>query len=191
MMNSFTPSYLTSLVPQPVSNLSRYNLRNSTDLQSINARTKQYYHSFPPSAVRAWNNLPVETKQSASLQCFKNYLKKNTQTQVPKHYYIGSRRAQILHTRLRTNCSSLNLHLFLKNITESPLCRCGSIENTEHFFLYCRYHQAQRDELISVITPYQVPTTNLFLYGDENLSEQTNKLIFESVQTFIIGTKRF
>ena len=191
MMNSFTPSYLTSLVPQPVSNLSRYNLRNSTDLQSINARTKQYYHSFLPSAVRAWNNLPVETKQSASLQCFKNYLKKNTQTQVPKHYYIGSRRAQILHTRLRTNCSSLNLHLFLKNITESPLCRCGSIENTEHFFLYCRYHQAQRDELISVITPYQVPTTNLFLYGDENLSEHTNKLIFESVQTFIIGTKRF
>ena len=76
MMNSLTPLYLTSLVPQPVSNLSRYNLRNSNDLQSINARTKQYYHSFLPSAVRAWNNLPLETKQSASLQCFKNYLKK-------------------------------------------------------------------------------------------------------------------
>ena len=191
MMNSLTPLYLTSLVPQPVSNLSRYNLRNSNDLQSINARTKQYYHSFLPCTVRAWNNLPVETKQSASLQCFKNSLKKNTETQVPKHYYFGSRRAQILHTRLRTNCSSLNLHLFLKNITESPLCRCGSIENTEHFFLYCRYHQAQPDELISVIRPYHVPTTNLFLYGDDNLSEHTNKLIFESVQTFIIGTKRF
>ena len=65
MMNSFTPSYLTSLVPQPVSNLSRYNLRNSIDLQSINARTKQYYHSFLPSAVRAWNNLPVETREQA------------------------------------------------------------------------------------------------------------------------------
>ena len=83
------------------------------------------------------------------------------------------------------------LHLFLKNITESPLCRCGSIDNTEHFFLYCRFHQAQRDELISVITPYQAPTTNLFLYGDENLSEQTNKLLFESVQTFVIGIKHF
>ena len=80
MMNSFTPSYLTSLVPQPVINLSRYNLRNPNDRQSINARTKQYYHSFLPSAVRAWNNLPVETKQSASLHCFKNFLKKNTQT---------------------------------------------------------------------------------------------------------------
>ena len=111
-MNSLTPLYHTSLVPQPVSNLSRYNLRNSNDLQSINGRTKQYYHSFLPSAVRAWDNLPREAKQSASLQCFKNSLKTNTQSYVSKHYYIGSRRAQILHTRLRTNCSSLNLHLF-------------------------------------------------------------------------------
>ena len=132
----------------------------------------------------------MEINQSASLQCFKNSLKKNTQTQVPKYYYIGSGRAQVLHTRLRTNCSSLNLHLFLKNIIESPLCRCGRLR-TQSIFLYCRYHQAQRDELISVITPYQVPTTSLFLYGDENLSEQTNTLIFESVQTVIVGIKRF
>ena len=74
MMNSLTPLYLKSLVPQPVSNLSRYNLHNSNYLQSINARTKQYYHSVLPSAVRAWNNLPVETKQSAVMQYFKNYL---------------------------------------------------------------------------------------------------------------------
>ena len=136
MMNSFTPSYLTSLVPQPVTNLSRYNLRNSTDLQSINDRTKQYYHSFLPSAERAWNNLPVETKQSASLQCFKNYLKKNTQTQVPKHYYIGSRRAQILHTRLRTNCSSLNLHLFLKNILLNHHYVGAAVLRTQSIFFF-------------------------------------------------------
>ena len=191
MMNSLAPIYLTSLVPQPVCNLSRYNLRNSNDLQFINARTNQYYYSFLPSTVRAWNNLPVEIKQSASVQCFKNSLKNHRQPQIPKYYYVGSRRAQVLHTRLRTNCSSLNLHLFLKNITDSPLCRCGSIENTEHFFLYCRYYQDQRDELLSVVTPYQVPTVNLFLYGDTTLSQYTNTIIFESVQKFIIGTKRF
>ena len=80
------------------------------------------------------------------------------------------------------NCSSLNLHLFLKIITDSPLCRCGSIENTEHFFLYCRYYQDQRDELLSVI---------LFLYDDKTLSQYTNTIIFECVQKFITGTKRF
>ena len=75
MMNSLAPTYLTSLVPQPVSNLSRFNLRNFNDLQFTNARTNQYYNSFLPSTVRAWNNLPVEIKQSASVQCFKNSLK--------------------------------------------------------------------------------------------------------------------
>lgn len=133
----------------------------------------------------------MEIKQSASLQCFKNSLKNHRQPPVPKYYYIGSRRAQVLHTRLRTNCSSLNLHLFLKNITESPLCQCGSIENTEHYFLYCKYYQDQRDELLSVVTPYHIPTVNLFLYGDKTLSQHTNTIIFESVQKFIVGTKRF
>ena len=71
MMNSLAPTYLTFLVPQPVCNLSRYNLHNSNDLQFINTRTNQYYYSFLPSTVRAWNNLPVEIKQSASVQCFK------------------------------------------------------------------------------------------------------------------------
>ena len=48
-----TPLYLSSLVPQSVSNLSRYNLRNSNDLQTIDARTYQYDNSFfLPSSVR-------------------------------------------------------------------------------------------------------------------------------------------
>ena len=53
MMHNITPLYLSSLVPQSVSNLSRYNLRNSNDLQTIDARTTQYYNSFLPSSVRA------------------------------------------------------------------------------------------------------------------------------------------
>ena len=53
MIYNFTPSYLSSLVPPSTSNLSRYNLRNSNDLQTIVARTNQYYNSFLPSAVRS------------------------------------------------------------------------------------------------------------------------------------------
>ena len=59
MMYNFTPPYLSSLVPPSISSLSRYNLRNSNDLQ-IDTRTNQYYNSFLTSAVRSWNNLPVE-----------------------------------------------------------------------------------------------------------------------------------
>ena len=74
-------------------------------------------------------------KQSDSVNSFKRLLNKGKST-VPNHYYIGSRKARILHTRILTNCSSLNLDLFLKNVTELQLCRCGSIEDAQHFFFH-------------------------------------------------------
>ena len=39
-----------------VSNISRYNLRNSSNLQAIDARTTLYYNSFLPSTVRDWSD---------------------------------------------------------------------------------------------------------------------------------------
>lgn len=190
MAYELTPSYLSTLVPQSVSAISRYNLRNSNDLQTIDARTTLYYNSFLPSSVRAWNNLPLEVKQAESANSFKYLLNKDKEL-VPKHYYVGTRNAQILHARLRTNCSSLNLDLFLKNISDSPLCRCGSVENTQHFFFHCRRYQFQRLELLNSISQYHIPSLQLLLYGDSSLSYETNKNIFERVHKFILDTKRF
>ena len=190
MMHNTTPLYLSSLVPQSVSNLSRYNLRNSNDLQTIDARTNQYYNSFLPSSVRAWNNLSVEAKQCESVNTFKCLLQKEKKA-VPKHYYTGCRKGQILLTRLRTNCSSLNFDFFVKNISDSPLCLCGSIENAQHFFFHCTKYQAQRNKLINAISPYQYPSLNLFLYGDLSMPQDVNSIIFEKVYKYIISTKRF
>ncbi|MEW8546021.1 MAG: reverse transcriptase domain-containing protein, partial [Candidatus Thiodiazotropha sp.] len=190
MMHNITPLYLSSLIPQTVSNTSRYNLRNSNDLQTIDARTNQYYRSFLPSSVRAWNNLSVEAKQCDSVTSFKYVLQKD-KSKVPKHFYSGCRKSQILLTRLRTNCSSLNFDLFVKNIADSPLCRCGSIENAQHFFFHCTFYQAQRNELLNAVSPYQYPTLNLFLYGDLSLSQEINKTIFDIVYKFVVDSKRF
>ena len=77
-MYNFTPPYLSSLVPPSITNVSRYNLRNSNDLQTIDARTNQYYNFFfLPSAVRSWNNLPVEAKELGSVNSFKRFLNQN------------------------------------------------------------------------------------------------------------------
>ena len=147
---------------------------------------------FLPSTTRDWNSLSVETKQSEYVNSFKHLLTKGKST-VPDHYYIGSRKAQILHTRIRTNCSSLNLDLFVKNITESPLCRCGSIENAQHFFFYCKYFEVQRRELLNAISPYVNPSLKLLLTGDSTLSPQINNEITLKVHTckYIIDTHRF
>ena len=126
MKSNLCPGYLSSLVPQTVNSASRYNLRNANDLQTINARTSLYYNSFLPSTIRAWNNLPIEAKQMESVNAFKYVLKKKY-VPVPKYFYTCKRKVETLHTRLRTNCSSLNLALFIKNISDFPMCTCGII----------------------------------------------------------------
>ena len=63
MKNNLTPPYLSSLVPQTVGQTTRYSLRNSNDLQTIQSRTTLYSNSFLPSTFRDWNNLTPEVRQ--------------------------------------------------------------------------------------------------------------------------------
>ena len=113
MQHDLVPNYLSSLVPLSVSELSRYNLRNANDNSKLHCRTQQYYKSFLPTVVRDWNGLPEEAKQLNSLLSFKTYLNRERK-KVPKLFYYGRRKYQILHTRLRTGCSALNNDLYLK-----------------------------------------------------------------------------
>ena len=112
---------------------------------------------------------------------------------IPKHFYTGSRQHQILHTRLRTGCNSLNNDLFLKNIVDSPLCACmsGDIENAEHYFLKCRRYDEYRLELYREVTQYSEVTLYVLLKGKETLSVETNIDIFKTVQKILLSTKRF
>ena len=93
-----------------------------------------------------------------------------------------------VHTRLRTNCSSLNLDLFIKSVSNSPLCVCGSLEDTQHYFFHCPNFTQQRIELLNEISRYSTPSLTLFLYGDLTLSYETNVLIFQAVHIYVQHT---
>ena len=107
MANGQSPWYLSDLVPITVNNSSNYNLRISNNIHLVNARTSLYFNSFPPSAVCDWNNISDEHRNVDSVMAFKNFLGRDKPV-VPKHYLFGNRKEQILHTRIRTNCSVLN-----------------------------------------------------------------------------------
>ena len=77
MKSNLCPNYLSSLVPQTVQHRSRYNLRNSNDLDPINARTTLYYNSLLPSSIRAWNDLPESATQTESVNAFKTLRNKD------------------------------------------------------------------------------------------------------------------
>ena len=184
MTNALSPLYLSSLVPQTVSNASRYNVRNSSDLQTVEAPTSLFYNSSLPSTVRAWNSLPSTTKPDSN-NSFKYFLNKDKDS-IPKYYYAGSRKTQIFHTRLRTNCSSLKLDFFLKNMSDSPFCLCGSIEDAQHFFFHCGNYQLHQTVLRDAVSQYQNPNLILLLHGDKALSTEINTTVFEKVQAFIL-----
>ena len=98
MNHNLAPENLSSLIPQQVSNTSRYNLRNSDNIKAIRVKTTQYQKFFLLSILKNWNDLPTEAKQIStySLGSFKYFLKKDKKF-VSKHYYFGNRKTHFTH----------------------------------------------------------------------------------------------
>ena len=190
MKNGLCPDYLASLLPATVGSVSTYPLRNSSDLQTLHTNSRLYYTSFLPSAVRDWNELPEQTRNSPSLNIFKNRLNSNLITP-PRYYNTGKRLGQIYHARLRTACSPLRQHLYSKYIVDSPYCTCGDIEDTHHFLFVCHQFTDLRRDLMNSVSDICQPNLNVLLCGDISLTFDQNKQIFEAVQEFIIKSKRF
>ena len=125
------------------------------------------------------------------MSSFKRSLLLSNSIEVPTYYVTGSRIAQVLHTRLRTNCSALNLTLFQRNLIESPLCQCGEVESAEHYLMTCNRYTLIRDKLLTDVNRLGVASIKLFLFGDNSLTTEQNKSIFTAVQSFIISSNRF
>ncbi|MCG8033229.1 MAG: hypothetical protein JAZ03_13755 [Candidatus Thiodiazotropha taylori] len=190
MNNNITPTYLSALVPPLVENTTVYGLRNSTNIRQTMSRTQLYYNSFLPSSIRVWNELSPDIRDVNSVEIFKSRINEN-QSKPPKYYYIGERSAQIQHARLRTSCSSLNHHLFLKNIVNDPNCTCGTAETTKHYLLECQRYNRIRIDMMAKATEHCQPTTNTLLFGHTELTYNQNCEIFLAVQKFITDSKRF
>ena len=167
MVNGLASTYLNHLVPSLVQNQSQYSLRNSNNILSVQAKSTVYFNSLFPSVIRACNNLPVEIRNSTSVTQFKcKHINKP-----PIWFYVGSRKAQIFHTRLRLECSSLRHHLYRKSLIDFPLCSCGRSETTKHFFFECLNHHLTRTRVLSDILHLPLKT---YLFGDSSLSREEN-----------------
>ena len=190
MKNGLCPDYLVSLVPATVGSASTYPLRNSSDLQTLHTNSRLYYTSLLPSAVRDWNELPEQTRNSPSLNIFKNGLKSNLITP-PRYYNTGKRLGQIYHAGQRTACSPLRQHLHSENIVDNPYCTCGDREDTHQFLFVCHQYTDLRRDLLNSVSSICQPILNVLLCGDITLTFVQNKQIFKAVQEFIIKSKRF
>ena len=190
MKNSLTPEYLSDLVPCNVGSNSNYTLRNSQDSVSVRSRTSLYSNSFLPSAIREWNNLPIVARHSTSLSTFKSWLNRDKE-KCPSYLYRGCRKLQVLHTRLRTKCSSLNFHLHQKNIVQSPLCTCGSLESAYHYFFECRFYSNLRPIFLRDLSLICEVSLDTILHGNRSLNDDANCKIIDIVLKYIQESRRF
>ena len=164
MFNKNSPLYLQNMLPHLVGDLHTHNTRQSQNITEVRTRTNFYSDYFLPSTIKLWNRLPFDIRSSTSLGIFKKRIQ-NQNDKCPVYYYIGSRMGQILHARLRMSCSSLNEHLFVRNLVDSPNCICGNIESTTHFLFNCNRYTDLRNETVYTINyPVKIKTDVLLSY---------------------------
>ena len=73
-----------------------------------------------------WNSLDNTIRNVDALEKFKSELKKIDETEnhaVPKHYFYGPRKLNIILTQLRCSAPFLNYDLFRVGIVSDPFCR--------------------------------------------------------------------
>ena len=168
-----------------------YNLRGNNIAVPF-TRTESYRQSFFPEAIRQWNSLDTSVKLSKSLSEFKHAIQK---PKYDKHkiLYYGSRWPSIHHARLRLGCSKLKSHLtYNLHVLDDPYCTCGfGVEDPIHFFFTCPHYSVQRTLRNNTVAPITLFTLHNLLYGDNNLSLDENKVIFDAVHRFLEETQRF
>ena len=82
-------------------------------------------------------------------------------------------------------CSSLNSHLYSKNIVPSPSCDCGDFESPYHFRFRCPRYTADRNTYL--YDYLQTHSTHDLLHGKETAADEENQIMFLHVQDFFLN----
>ena len=190
--NHDVPSFLSDIV-DPLRRNNIRNLRNTLDFEVPNYRLQSTLNSYFPSTIRLWNNLEQDLRHNYTQNQFKSILNSRRDCFViPSYYNVGDRKSNILLTKLRNSCSSLNADLFRVNLTDSPSCRCGHHnEDVFHYLFHCPLYDDQRQTLGNKLYNYIPLTAHKLLFGDTDLPIEDNSNIMLAVQKYITSTKRF
>ena len=141
--------------------------------------------------MRLWNSLEPNFKSIQTTSKLKQNLRAKLFI-VSNYYMLGSRKCNIIHTRLRHQCSSLEADLFRTNIINDPSCPCGCpLEDVIRYLLERPLDTNAGMKLFMNFTPYTVISIETLLFGSDNLTDETNSIVFTNVQIYIYHTNRF
>ena len=195
-----TPSYISALIPHTRAHDTNMTLRNAYHHTQAQIRTTTHQRSFFSLTGNQWNQLPEATKQ-LSYQDFKKWIKQHLSTPEPPVYYShGTKARNTMHTRLITDMSQLNAHMFKIQKLDSPACSCGHpLENTVHFIFSCPKYTLQRNILLNDIshslcynfTQESISTQSQILLHGTNLSSGGGRAVARHFQNYLQNSHRF
>ena len=193
ILNRIYPDYLyEKFLPRQNTT---YNLRNTHQFQPRHSRLQSSYNSYFPSAIREWNALPDQTRNSNSLLSFKQKISPTIKSKLFNSLCYGKMGTQL--TRLRLGLSALNAHRYTYNFIENPNClHCNIPETVHHFFFVCPTYQMARQTLLNRLSNELLIVTNdesilleIILKGIINPVHYN--LLLNITCEFLSATKRF
>jgi hypothetical protein len=119
-------------------------LRNGDNLIVPFCRLSITNSSFIPSTVKEWNKLDIAIRKLDSLSKFKNAIRLNSQSNkisVPKLYYYGPRKLNVILTQLRCTASFLNHDLYkfifylAQRVAAVPPKKMRNLDNESNFLI--------------------------------------------------------
>ena len=191
IINNNTPHYLSTLKPDTNEDKHKRNLRSKSNFSVPNCRINKYQNSFLPTAIQLFNQLDPAAKNITCYNAFKCYLEKDICSANPL-FNLGKRNTNIIMSKLRTNSSNLNGHLFLLKLTDDSKCKCGYFfEDSTHYFFVCPLYSVPRTALHNFISPHAPFTIHTLLYGHADINSNLNNTIYLQTINYIESTKRF
>ena len=109
-------------------------------------------------------------------------------------YYGIKRKLGVIHSQFRMQYSNLKADLYRLHVVDDPVCICSNqIENCEHFFFHCYLYATQHVAFIALLREICSVdiTTNLLLFGSNELDSDVNCHIFELVESYTYESARF
>ena len=190
IFHGYTPEYLRDLLPPKVHTRNRYDVRNKHQYTQYKCKYIAFTKTFFPNQSKLWNDLDDSIKYIGSLSDLKAKLKDNDKS-TSKLFYIGERKWQLMHTRMRLRCSALRGDLFTMHIIPSAQCDCGHPnEDAHHFFFVCPNYTHTRHIFHNIHPSIQHNVAN-FLQGKPDAPYKLNAALFEVVLNYIKSSNRF
>ena len=106
-----------------------------------------------------------------------------------------------LTTRLRLGLSHLRFHKFKYNFqdTLNPICSCGTVATTIHYFLHCPNFSNERLTLFNklqsidenILSKDDSDISKVLLFTDDSFNDVKNTSVLTVSIKYILSTKRF